>query len=60
MTAARLRAALLTGAACLGAWIVRAELGDWRGALVWDLRFVVVGVAAVLLLSLAEALGGDR
>jgi hypothetical protein len=64
MTAARVLAVLLTLAACLGVWVLRGEIGGLRGTLVWDLRFVVLGCAAALALSLAERLAvraaGDK
>jgi hypothetical protein len=56
MSLPRLMAALLTLAACLGVWIARGELGQLRGTLVWDLRFVLLGCASALALSLAERL----
>ncbi len=56
MSPARIVALLLTLGACLGVWILRSEIGGWRGTLVWELRFVILGCAAALALGLAERL----
>ena len=51
---ARLLGPALTLAACLGIWAAYGQLGLLRGSVLWDLRYVALGVVAILILSLAE------
>ena len=51
---ARLLAPALTVAACYAVWSAYAHLTILRGSVLWDLRYVVLGVAGILILSLAE------
>jgi len=51
---ARLLDPALTLAACLGVWAAYGELAILRASVLWDLRYVVLGVVAILMLSLAE------
>jgi hypothetical protein len=53
VTAERAVALLSTLAACLAVWALRAELRA-LGGLAWDLRYLLLGAAAALLLGLAE------
>jgi len=57
MTLPRVASIVLTLAACLAVWIVRSEILSLLGTLVWDLRYVLLGVAAVIFLTLAEWFG---
>ena len=55
---ARLLGPLLTLAACVGIWAAYGQLAVLRGSVLWDLRSVVVGIVAILILSLAEWIVG--
>lgn len=48
-----------TAIACGTLWLAWTELDLLRGTLLWDLRFVLGGGAAVLVLGLADWLGRD-
>ena len=50
----KLIAPVLTVLACAAIWYAFNNLSVLRGSVLWDLRYVVLGVAAVLCLSAAE------
>lgn len=45
---------VLTLAACGGVYAGYENLALLRGSVLWDLRYVLLGIGAVLVLSLAE------
>ena len=51
---ARLLGPALTAGACAAVWYAWANLALLRGSVLWDLRYVVLGVAAILILSAAQ------
>ena len=51
---AKLIAPVLTVLACAAIWYAFTHLSVLRGSVLWDLRYVVLGVVAVLCLSAAE------
>jgi len=50
----RLAGPVLTAGACAAVWYGYENLALLRGSVLWDLRYVVLGVAAVLALGLAQ------
>ena len=50
----RLLAPALTIVACYGIWSAYENLTILRGSVLWDLRYVVLCVTAIMVLSLAE------
>lgn len=51
-------APLLTVGAAGLIWLMWREVGILQGTLLWDLRFLVFGVAVIALLTLAEWIVG--
>lgn len=48
--------AALTVLACLLIWLGYDNIGQLRGTLLWELRYIVLGCAAVILLTAVERL----
>ena len=54
MMVLRLLAPALTIVACYGIWSAYENLTLLRGSVLWDLRYVVLCVTAIMVLSLAQ------